>query len=77
MNDTIVAAPIMLSVPLGDLKETDLMAALEAVMLHWELAGRSDLDETYPEMARAAAWLFAKYGRLLPPMQIGVPHAHD
>jgi hypothetical protein len=63
MNDetlTIEAQPLSLIVPLGDLRETDLMAALEFVVTHWR--GSTYSDEPNTEIARAVSWLSEKYG---------------
>lgn len=47
-------------VPLGDLKETDLMAALDYVIDHFWLQART--EETDDEITRAVNWLHAKHG---------------
>jgi hypothetical protein len=57
---TIEAGPLCLKVPLGDLKETDLMAALEFVVTHWRASRYSDEPER--EISRAVSWLSEKYG---------------
>jgi hypothetical protein len=60
---TIEAGPLCLKVPLGDRKETDLMAALEFVVTHWTYSvHQSNDDECTAEIARAVSWLSEKYG---------------
>ena len=53
-----VSEPLTLSVPIGEYRETDLMAALEFVVIHWH-AFREQPDN---EIARAVSWLSEKYG---------------
>jgi hypothetical protein len=56
---TIEAGPLCLNVPLGELRETDLMVALEFVVTHWRASRYGDEPER--EISRAVSWLSEKY----------------
>lgn len=51
--------PIRIEVPLGNMKEADLLGALDYVVTHW----LQWVSPNEPEQAaRAARWLHDKYG---------------
>lgn len=65
MNET-GNGPVCLTVPIGDFRETDLMAALEFVVRQYErppiqVLANGGSVEKFEEIARAVYWLNEKY----------------
>lgn len=54
------AGPVMLSVPIGNYSETDLMAALDSLVMQWGTRNCNPLGDA--AKARAVNWLHSKYG---------------